>query len=313
MTAELVLSVLQRSERACGDGDNDAPDDAPDPARIAAALAMTRRGLSLAPGDGDLQFTHAMLLMDAEHAGDPAKADELFAALSTFVPPVRIHVVARMGKMGHPRFGEAVELVLTEALPGRCLGGRTPRAGGGAAIASLGGVAHELFGELGETILAHAPSYFTKLVPHLPDDAALLAELAQRALGAHEREAALALYDRLIALPIPGGRGARTIYLRALNNACVQAHAAKALDAAVRIAERAQPVAHENPYLYHAAACAYAAVHDYVRAFEQVKLAVEHGYDHAAKIETDADLGPLLEWPALKVLFRDWHARREGN
>jgi len=299
------------AERARGDDAAD-PDEVPDLACIAAALAMTRRGLCLAPGDRDLQFTHAMLLIDAERAGDPRKAGELFVALSTFAPPVRIHVATRMGQMGHPRFGEAVELVLGEALPERGLGGRRRCAGGGAAIA-FGGIPPELFGELGEAILAHAPGHITMLVPYLPDDPALLAELAQQALGAHERDAALALYDRLIALPIPGDRGERTIYLRALNNACVQAHAAQAFDAAVRIAERAQPVAHENPYLYHAAACAYAAVHDYVRAFEQVKLAVEHGYDDVAKIETDAELGPLLDWPALKVLFRDWHARREGN
>jgi hypothetical protein len=180
-------------------------------------------------------------------------------------------------------------------------------------ITSLGGIAPELFGELGEAILAHAPSDLARLVPYLPDDAVLLAELAAQAVAAHARTAALALYDRLIALPIPGDRGERMIYLRALGQACVQAHAAGAFDAAVRLADRAQPVAYEHPCLYHAAACAYAAVHDHVRAFEQVKLAIEHGYDHVANIETDADLGPFLAWPALKVLLRDWHARRDGN
>lgn len=288
-------------------------DDAPDPARIAAALAMTERGLRLAPDDGDLQFTHAMLLLDAERAGDPAKVGELFALLSTFVPPVRINIAVRMGRAGHPRFGDAVELVLGEARPEWMLGGATPLAGEGAELASFGDVAHELFGELGEAILEHSPQHFDKLVPLLPDDAKLLSELAQQAIEAHAREAALTLYDRVLALPIPDQGDERTVYLRALNNACVQAHAAQALDAAVRIADRAQPVAHEHPQLYHAAACAYAAVHDYVRAFEQVKLAVEHGYDHVAKLEADAELGPLLEWPELKALFRDWHARREGN
>ena len=102
-------------------------------------------------------------------------------------------------------------------------------------------------------------------------------------------------------------------HLRAFNNACVLTHAAGAYDAAVRIADRARPVAHENPTLYHAMACAYAAVHDHARAFEQVKLAVEHDYEHLARIETDRDLGPLLDWPEFKVLFRDWRNRREGN
>ena len=81
----------------------------------------------------------------------------------------------------------------------------------------------------------------------------------------------------------------------------------------MRIADRAQPVAHENPYIYHSAACAYAAVGDYAKAFEQVKLAVEHEYDHLGKVEVDNDLGPLLEWPEFKELFRDWHNRQEGN
>ena len=98
-----------------------------------------------------------------------------------------------------------------------------------------------------------------------------------------------------------------------MNNACIQAHAAKAFDTAVKIADRAQPVAHENPYIYHSAACAYAAVGDYAKAFEQVKLAVQHDYDHINKVEVDGDLGPLLEWPEFKALFREWHARQEGN
>jgi len=98
-----------------------------------------------------------------------------------------------------------------------------------------------------------------------------------------------------------------------MNNACVQAHAAKAYDTAVRIADRAQPVAHENPFIYHSAACAYAAVGDFKKAFEQVKLAVKTDYPHLAKVEVDSDLGPILDWPEFKELFRDWHARREGN
>lgn len=292
-------------------------DDTPGPAQIAAALAMTERGLRLAPADGDLQFTHAMLRLDAERAGDLAQGDALLASLPTLAPGVQINIVVRMSKAGHPRFAEAVELVLAEVLPDRIVGSLLGRAsspvGGGAAIASFGDIAHEMFEELGEAILARAPQHVAKLVPRLPDDAKLLSELAQRALQAGQRDAALALYDRLLAVPIPDGGDDRTVYLRALNNACVQAHAAGAFDAAVRIADRAQPVAHDNPHLYHAAACAYAAVHDHARAFEQVKLAVAHGYEHLEKLETDADLGALLESPELLALFRDWHARREGN
>lgn len=72
-------------------------------------------------------------------------------------------------------------------------------------------------------------------------------------------------------------------------------------------------MAHENPYIYHSAACAYAAIGDYAKALDQVRLAIEHEYDHVEKVEVDDDLGPLREWPEFKAMFRDWHARQEGN
>ncbi len=151
------------------------------------------------------------------------------------------------------------------------------------------------------------------LVPVLPANVTLLAKIAGDAIRAAEREHALALYDRVLELPIPDDGHERTNYLRSLNNACIQAHAVKAFDAAARIADRAQPFAAENPYIYHAAACAYAAVGDMAKAFHQVKLAVEHAYEHLDKVEHDRDLGGLLDWPEFKALFRDWHARQEGN
>jgi tetratricopeptide (TPR) repeat protein len=244
---------------------------------------MSRRALRLAPRDPDVQVTHAMLLLDA---GDE---DELFALLPDLAPAVRATVAVRMAD--HVRFGEAVELALVDH----------------------GALDTDLFAELGEAVLAHAPARLGRLVPLLPEDIDLLGVLAYKAIRAGQHDHAIALYDRLLALPIPEAGHERGTYLRALNNACVQAHAAQAFDAAVRIANRAQPVAHENPYIYHAAACAYAAVGDYAKAFEQVKLAVEHDYDHLVKVETDRDLGQLLDWPEFKALFRDWHARLEGN
>jgi tetratricopeptide (TPR) repeat protein len=279
---------------------------------VRAALAMTERALRLAPDDADVQFTHAMLLIDGERAGLP-DSDALMTWLPRFAPPVRINVTVRMGKLGHPRFADAVDVALADSLPERILSGSTTSVAGGAAIASFGDVAHELFGQLGHLILEHAPDRLNKLVTLLPDDVNLLADLAWKAIDGGQRETALSLYDRLLALPIPDEGTERTNYLRAVNNACISAHAAKAYEAAVKIADRAQSVAHENPYIYHSAACAYAAVGDYTRAFEQVKLAVEHEYDHLGKVEVDTDLGPLLEWPEFKALFRDWHARQEGN
>ena len=73
----------------------------------------------------------------------------------------------------------------------------------------------------------------------LPDDAKLLSELAQHALEADQRDAALALYDRVLALAVPHDGEERLIYLRALNNACVQAHAAGAFDAAAALSTSA--------------------------------------------------------------------------
>ncbi|HWU90385.1 MAG TPA: suppressor of fused domain protein [Kofleriaceae bacterium] len=291
------------------DGDDDAP---PDAARVGAALAMTTRALRLVPDDTDVQFTHAMLLLDADRAGMDGQVAELLEALPRFAPSVRLQVVVRMGERHHPRFGDAVDLALGEALPEKILASSSTPAGG-AVVMSFGDVAHELFGELGEAILAQAPAKMARLVPLLPDEVGLISELAWKSIQAAQRDSAVALYDRVLALPIPAGGQERENYLRAMNNACIQAHAAKAYEAAVRIAERAQPVAHENPYIYHSAACAYAAVGDHARAFEQVKLAVQHEYEHLSKVEVDTDLGPLLEWPEFKELFRDWHARQEGN
>ncbi len=280
MPAELeaiLVGSLVRDDRLAGV--LRAPADHP----AARALAMSRRALRLAPDDTDVQFTHAIMLLDA------GELDELFAVLATLPAAVRANVAIRMSD--HVRFADAVDL----------------------AIAGPGEIGEELLEELGETILLHAPERLPRLLPLLPDDIDLLGVLAYKAIRAMQHDHAIALYDRLLTLPIPEAGHERGTYLRALNNACVQAHAAQAYDAAVRIANRAQPVAHENPYIYHAAACAYAAVGDYAKAFDQVKLAVEHDYDHLVKVETDRDLGPLLEWPEFQALFREWHARLEGN
>ncbi|HEX4419865.1 MAG TPA: hypothetical protein VH165_18250 [Kofleriaceae bacterium] len=306
-----------------GDGRDGGGREPSNPARIAAALAMTARALRLHPDDEDVQFTHAMLLLDAERAGDPAQAEALRAAMSAFSLGTRVQIAIRMAKLAHRWFEQAIELVLSFALPDRGAAGDpahpaadaadSAASAGATPVAPLGDIADELVEELGRAILARTPRHIGRLVPLLPDDAKLLCELAQDADAAGQPEAALALYNRMIAVAIPGGGDQRISYLRAFNNACVQAHAAGAFEVAVRLAERAQPIAYENPHLYHAAACAYAAVHDHARALEQVKLAIAHHYENIARIETDTDLGPLLDWPQFKKLFRDWHARQEGN
>ena len=290
------------------DEEGDDDDRPTDPTRVQAALAMTERALVLAPDDDDTQFTHAMLLLDADRANLPGRIDGLLALLPTFAVGVRINVATRMGKAQHARFADAVDVALGEALPERIVAERSS-----ASMASFGDVADELFAELGEAILAYAPDRMPRLISLLPDDVELLSQLAYRAIEAKQGDSAIALYDRLLALPIPDDGDARQSYLQALNNACIQAHASKAYAAAVRIADRAQPVAHENPYIFHSAACAYVAVGDLARALRQVELAVEHDYDHLGKLEVDTDLGDLRDWPKFKALFRAWRARSEGN
>jgi tetratricopeptide (TPR) repeat protein len=253
---------------------------------------MTERALRLSPDDEDVQFTHAMLLLDADRAGVAGQVEALFVLLAAFAPEVRLNIATRMGKQGHARFVEMCDQVL-----------RFP--GGGDDV--------ELYSDLGEAILEHAPDRLARLAPLLPRDVNLMSELAWKAIQAGQPAQATSIYERLLELPVPVAGDERTNYLRALNNACVQAHAGRAYDLAARIADRAQPVAHENPYIYHSAACAYAAVGDYAKAFEQVKLAVRHEYDHLHKVESDRDLGPILEWPEFKALFDDWRARQEGN
>ena len=322
-----TLVEERNARRAAGDdedaddedaGDEDADDEdaeedpPPDPERVIAALKMSERAVRLAPTDPDIQFTHAMLLMDADRAGLPGKLDALIESLSSFVPATRINVAVRLGQRGHERFADAVDAVLATPLPEKVLSSSSSSAGG-ATLLGFGDIAQELFGELGEAILEHVPDRMRGFVPLLPDDVDLLSSLAFAAIKRQQVDAAMAIYDRILAEPIPDDGHQRANYLRALNNACIQAHAAKAYVAAVKIADRAQSVAHENPYIYHSAACAYAAVGDYAKALEQVKLAIEHEYDHVHKVEVDTDLGALLEWPEFKALFRDWHARQEGN
>ena len=65
--------------------------------------------------------------------------------------------------MAHPRFVEAVDAVLVEELPERIW--RESRSS--AMVTSYGDVAEELFSELGEAVLEHAPDHLAKLVPLL--------------------------------------------------------------------------------------------------------------------------------------------------
>ncbi len=301
------------ADDADDDDDTEPPAEPPDPAHIRAALAMTGRALALSPDDDDTQFTHAMLLLDLSRTGDEDSVEKLLELLPAFEESTRLNIATRMGKAEHPRFAEAVDLALGESLPERILAGSTTPTADGREIASFGDAAEEIYEELGEAILARAPDRLPRFVSLLPDSIPLLAKLAYHAAKANMRDQAITLYERVVALPMPDDGDERTEYLRALNNLCIHLHAAGQLEAAALVADRAQPVAHENPFIYHAAACAYVGVGDFARAVQQVRLAIEHRYENLADLEHDADLGSLRDMPEFQAAFRDWHARQEGN
>jgi tetratricopeptide (TPR) repeat protein len=127
-----------------------------------------------------------------------------------------------------------------------------------------------------------------------------------------ERPQALAILRKVLELPAPSpGTGeARTALVMAWNNACIHAHALGDFALAVELADGGQPYAPENPYIYHSAACAYAAIGDIDRALEQVARAIEHDYEHTEKMETDNDLAPLQRDARFAALFVEWRTRR---
>jgi tetratricopeptide (TPR) repeat protein len=165
--------------------------------------------------------------------------------------------------------------------------------------------------ELVGSVARHAPAYLGTLLDRLPAAPALVPHLYNTSFAA-ERPQALAILRRVLALPVPppGTSEARTALVMAWNNACIHAHALGDFELAVELAEGGQPYGPENPYIYHSAACAYAAVGQIDRALAQIASAIEHGYEHAEKMETDRDLAPLQRDPRFAQLFVDWRTRR---
>jgi len=165
--------------------------------------------------------------------------------------------------------------------------------------------------ELVGGVARHAPSFLTALLSRLPNDRALVPHLYNTSFAV-DRPQALEILRKVLSLPAPGREAgeARTALVMAWNNACIHAHALGEYPLAVELADGGQPYGPENPYIYHSAACAYAAVGEIDRALEQVARAIEHEYEHAEKMETDNDLAPLQADPRFAALFRDWRTRR---
>jgi tetratricopeptide (TPR) repeat protein len=169
----------------------------------------------------------------------------------------------------------------------------------------------EELSELVGSVARHAPAYLAAILARLPADGALVPYLYNASFSV-ERPQALAILRKVLELPTPhpGAGEARTALVMAWNNACIHAHALGSYELAVELADGGQRYAPENPYIYHSAACAYAAVGDIPRALDQVKLAIEHDYEHSEKMETDPDLTPLHRDPRFSALFVEWRTRR---
>jgi tetratricopeptide (TPR) repeat protein len=169
----------------------------------------------------------------------------------------------------------------------------------------------EELSELAGSVARHAPAYLGALLARLPADRGLVPYLYNASFKV-ERPQALALLLKVLALPAPerGAGEARTALVMAWNNACIHAHALGDYPLAVELADGGQPFGPENPYIYHSAACAYAAIGQIDRAIEQVARAIEHEYEHAEKMETDPDLAQLQRDPRFTALFVEWRTRR---
>ena len=103
--------------------------------------------------------------------------------------------------------------------------------------------------------------------------------------------------------PIKPGDASRAWWLGVLNSALQATFSAKQLELCARLADLARPHVRANSYLPHNAACAFAAVRRYDDALEMCRVAVEIGYAHLDRLETDTDLGPLLRRRDFKALF----------
>lgn len=165
--------------------------------------------------------------------------------------------------------------------------------------------------ELVGSIARHAPNHLPAILSRLPRDTALVPYLYNASFAA-QRPQALQILRRVLSLPEPrrDAGEARTAFVMAWNNACIHAHALGDYKLAVELAEGGQPFAGENPYIYHSAACAFAATGQTDRAIEQVERAIASGYEHSEKMETDADLAVLQADPRFSQLFVDWRTRR---
>lgn len=176
---------------------------------------------------------------------------------------------------------------------------------------SVVATSNEMVAGLVATIGSRLPAELPRVLELLPDEEDMVSHLHAAAFKIEDQRLRLAVLEKVISFTEPSEPGShRTNYLSAHNNACIIAHALGDYPRARALADGALPFADENPYIYHSAACAYAAVGDFEKALAQVERAVAHDYDHLDRVEVDTDLGELLQWPQFQALFEARRVRR---
>ncbi|MGE3766505.1 MAG: hypothetical protein AB7L94_29905 [Kofleriaceae bacterium] len=257
----------------------------PDEAETAVvAERLLRRALSFDPASDATGYLGIVLVRQQ-------RIDEAVAlARNAQRRDVRLLVVGESAEHASDQLGDALELLDDE---------------------TLRETDPEELAELVGSIARHAPDDLDAVLGRMPETATLVPYLYNTSFTV-DRPQALAILRRVLSLPVPPREAgeARTALVMAWNNACIHAHALGNYRLAVDLADGGQPYATENPYIYHSAACAYAAVGEIDRAIEQVELAIEHDYEHSEKMETDSDLAPLQGDPRFSQLFREWRTRR---
>ncbi len=263
------------------------PDDDPD-----EALARVELGLSFDPKDEDLASCKLEVLLRN------VRVDEALRFVQDH-PDAHVHV-AQLGSLLRRERVNELRAVVQNAprftTNDTALTERVPR------------------------LLDLAPDLLPVLLKKLPPDEdiipplhALAHDLAMRDDPA-KKDAAFVVFEAIFARPLPSPEStARENFLSAWNNACIHAHAAKRFELAARLADRAQPFVPENPFIAHSAACAYVAVGARDKALGQVRLAIDLGYEHLAKLETDDDLGDLRSMPEFAALFAAHRAKRAAS
>ncbi len=258
--------------------------DPDDPATAEVAERLLRRALSFdahsdAAGYLAIVLVRQQRLLEANALAQTARSRD-----------VRLLVIGETAEHAPGELAPALELLDDETL-------RVTRS--------------EELADLAASVARHAPAHLAALLAKLPNDVSLVPHLYNASFNV-DRPQGLTILRRVLSLPEPprDAGEARTAIVMAWNNACIHAHALGDYKLAVELADGGQPFAPENPYIYHSAACAYAAVGHIDRAIEQVANAIEHAYEHTEKMETDADLQTLQADPRFSQLFTDWRERR---